>query len=50
MLILNPVDWLKIIVYILRLIIDGMSKGTAVAMTAAKFRVSESEIWKHGGF
>jgi uncharacterized protein YoaH (UPF0181 family) len=50
MSILSPVDWLKIIAYILKLIIEGMSKGTAVAMAASKFGVSESEIWKHGGF
>lgn len=47
---LSPIDWLKIIAYILKIIIEGNSKESAVSMAAVKFGVSESEIWKHGGF
>lgn len=50
MSILSPVDWLKIIAYILKIIIEGIPKGDAVSMASAKFGVSKSEIWKHGGF
>ena len=43
-------DWLIIIAKILELIAGGMSKPQAVASVANMFNVSESEIWKHGGF
>lgn len=41
---------LKIIAYILKIIAEGGSKESAVAAASRKFGVSESEIWKHGGF
>lgn len=50
MSVFNPVFWLKVIAYIIQLIIEGMPKSQAVSMASAKFGVSESEIWKHGGF
>lgn len=44
-------DWLKIIYYILKLILeDGVSKNEAVSLASKKFGVSESSIWKRGGF
>lgn len=50
MSVLNPVLWLKVIAYIIQLILEGMSKSVAVSMASAKFGISESKIWKHGGF
>lgn len=43
-------DWVIIIAKILELIAGGMNKPQAVASAASMFSVSESEIWKHGGF
>ncbi len=43
-------DWVIIIAKILELIAGGMSKPQAVARAASIFNVSESKIWKHGGF
>ncbi len=43
-------DWVIIIAKILELIAGGMSKPQAVASAASMFNVSESEIWKQGGF
>ena len=42
--------WLKIIKFIIELILAGKSKEAAVAAASAKFGVSESDIWKRGGF
>lgn len=42
--------WLCIIAKILEAIADGMSETQAVSSVAKLFGVSESEIWKHGGF
>lgn len=44
------IKWLKIIGEILILIAGGMTKSEAVSKVSAKFGVSESDIWKHGGF
>ncbi len=42
---------IKIIYYILKIIFeDGVSKEEAVSLAAKKFGVSESSIWKRGGF
>ena len=49
-LIMSVWDWVIIIAKILELIAGGMSKSQAVASVASMFNVSESEIWKHGGF
>lgn len=46
----DPIFWLKIIRFIIDLIIGGASKEEAVAKASAKFGVSESDIWSHGGF
>lgn len=43
-------EWVIIIAKILELIAGGMSKSQAVSSVASMFHVSESEIWKHGGF
>ena len=43
-------DWLIIIAKIIELIAGGMSKTQAVACVADMFDISESEIWRHGGF
>lgn len=42
--------WLRIIKFIIELMLDGQSKASAVAAASAKFGVSESDIWKKGGF
>lgn len=47
---LSAYDWARIIAYILKIILEGRDKGDAVRQAAAKFGVSESEIWAHGGF
>jgi uncharacterized protein YoaH (UPF0181 family) len=39
-------NWIKIIIYVLQLILEGMSKGEAVVTTAMKFGVSKSDISK----
>lgn len=44
------INWTLIILYILKLIFEGKSKKKAVEKAAIKFGVSESAIWKHGGF
>ncbi len=44
-------DWLAIIRFILWIILtEGVSKEEAVSLASKKFGVSESSIWKHGGF
>lgn len=43
-------DWIIDIAKILELIVGGMSKPRAVACAASMFNVSESGIWRHGGF
>lgn len=43
-------DWVIIVVKIIELIAGGMSKPQAVACAASMFNISESEIWRHGGF
>ena len=43
-------NWLRIIAEIIKLIADGLPKDQAVSQVARKFGVSESEIWKKGGF
>lgn len=43
-------DWIRIIAELLKLIAQGMSKGQAVSAVARMFDISESDIWKHGGF
>lgn len=44
------INWTPIILYILEIIFGGKSKDDAVKKAAAKFGVSESDIWKRGGF
>lgn len=44
------IDWKKIIEYIIIIILSGASKNSAVAKASKKFGVSESDIWKRGGF
>lgn len=43
-------NWIIIIAKILELIAEGMSKPQAVASAAKMFKISEKEIWRHGGF
>jgi len=43
-------DWVIIIAKILELIAGGMNKPQAVAYVANLFNISESDIWKRGGF
>ena len=43
-------DWVIIIAKILELIAGGMSTPQAIASAASMFNVSESEIWRYGGF
>lgn len=43
-------DWVMIIAKILELIAGGMKKQDAVKKVAGMFNISESAIWKHGGF
>jgi len=42
--------WIRILLYILYLIARGISKQEAVSIASRDFGVSESEIWKRGGF
>lgn len=46
----NIINWIAIIAKIILLIVEGISKSEAVSCAASKFNISESEIWKHGGF
>ena len=43
-------SFLKIVAFILLLIAEGTAKETAFSKAAAKFGVSEADIWAHGGF
>lgn len=44
-------DWLPIIRFILWIIFtEGVSKEETVSLASKKFGVSESSIWKRGGF
>lgn len=47
---ISVAKWLIIIGKILIMIGQGIPKAEAVSRVAAKFGVSESEIWEHGGF
>lgn len=47
---MNILNWIQIIAQIILLITEGISKSQAVSSAASKFKISESEIWKHGGF
>lgn len=47
---MTALDWITIILEVIRLIAGGMSKADAVSSAADLFGVSESEIWRHGGF
>ena len=47
---MTALDWIKIILEVIKLIAEGMSKADAVGSVASRFGVSESEIWRHGGF
>jgi len=47
---MSETNWIVIILKILELILGGMSKSDAVSYASKKFGVSESSIWKHGGF
>jgi hypothetical protein len=38
--------WIKIIVFVLQLILEGMSKDEAAATTAMKFGINKSDILK----
>ncbi len=42
--------WLIIIAKILELIAGGMDIPEAVSTIAGMFNISETDIWKHGGF
>ena len=42
--------WVKIIAKILELIADGQTKDQAVAAVSRMSGISESDIWKKGGF
>lgn len=44
------INWTEIIKFIIIIILKGTSKADAVKKAAAKFGVSESDIWKRGGF
>lgn len=44
------VNWVEIVLFILKIILGGASKKEAVQKASSHFRVSESEIWNHGGF
>lgn len=43
-------NWVIIVAKIILLILQGMSKNTAVSTASSLFNISETEIWKHGGF
>ena len=43
-------DWVIIIAKILELIAGGMSKPKDIASASSMFNVSESEIWRYGGY
>ncbi len=43
-------QWIELIILILKIIAGGASKASAVSQASVKFGVSESEIWKRGGF
>lgn len=40
-------DWLRIILFVLRLILEGMSKNEAAERGSRLFNVSAEEILKH---
>lgn len=42
--------WIKIVIFILMLIANGLSREKAVEKAAVKFGVSVSDIWKRGRF
>lgn len=44
------INWTEIIKFILWIILKGGTKAEAVSKASAKFGVSESDIWKRGGF
>jgi len=47
---MSAINWVIIIAEVVLLIAKGLSKDDAVSRVAAKFSVSESDIWSHGGF
>lgn len=47
---MSNIVWVEIIAYIIKKILEGKSKKDAVQKAASKFGVSESDIWKRGGF
>jgi hypothetical protein len=47
---MSTIDWVIIIAEVVLLIAKGLPKDDAVSQVAAKFGVSERDIWSHGGF
>lgn len=43
-------QWVELIIWIIKIIAGGASKASAVSQASIKFGVSESDIWKRGGF
>lgn len=42
--------WIEIVLFIISLILKGISREYAVQKAADAFGVSEHDIWTHGGF
>lgn len=47
---MGNVNWVKIILFILKLIAEGMSEESAVCIASKRFGVSPDAIRSHGGF
>lgn len=46
---MKNIKWIKIILFILKLLAEGMSEENAVGAASVKFGVSTDRIWRHGG-